>query len=87
MENPAMKNENQIAVPDVWILDQSATPLSIDEITVGTLIECFGSEYAKGAVAELHFDPGRMAPLLDKQTPGWISSKDPQTVRNICSCG
>jgi len=74
-------------VPDIWSLDQSATPLSMDEITVGTLIECFGSEYAKGIVAIHHFDPGRMAPLLDKKMPGWISSKPTEIIRKICSCG
>jgi hypothetical protein len=67
---------------DAWHLDKSATALSKDEITVLLLADMFGSEYAKRSALINHFEVGRIAPMLEEETSGWVARNAIRTQRD-----
>ena len=68
-----MKNENQIALPEVIARLSAERALSIDEVTVLLLADMFGSEYAKRLASTNGFEAGRICPLLENNTSGWVN--------------
>jgi hypothetical protein len=70
-----MLNPNQTSLPVEQHLAKSNTALSRDEVTVLLLADMFGSEYAKRSASRNGFEAGRIAPLLENNTRGWINEQ------------